>query len=179
MYDYNSKIRYEIKNNFISKKMSIATKRMKWLHEFRDELTQRWKHVVVAQIKYYNKKHLSKNFKIENLIMLLTKNLKQKKSNKKLFHKFIELFRVKKSVEKQTYHLIFFNIYRIHFVFHVSLIESYRRRKCDSDKSFFSNSKLINNHSKYEIKKILNRKIQNDKIFYKLKWIEFIEHYNF
>ena len=33
MYDYNSKIRYEIKNNFISKKMSIATKRMKQLHK--------------------------------------------------------------------------------------------------------------------------------------------------
>ena len=179
MYDYNSKIRYEIENNFISKKMSIATKRMKRLHEFRDELTQRWKHVVVAQIKYYNKKHLSKNFKIENLIMLSTKNLKQKKSNKKLFHKFIESFRVKKSVEKQTYRLIFFNIYRIHFVFHVSLIELYRRRKCDNDESFFSNSELINDHSKYKIKKILNRKIQNDKIFYKLKWIEFFENYNF
>ena len=41
MYDYNSKIRYEIENNFISKKMSIATKRMKRLYEFRDELTQR------------------------------------------------------------------------------------------------------------------------------------------
>ena len=135
--------------------------------------------VVVTQIKYYNKKHLFKNFKIENLIMLLTKNLKQKKSNKKLFHKFIELFRVKKSVEKQTYCLIFFNIYRIYSVFHVSLIELYRRRKCDSDESFFLNSKLINNHSKYKIKKILNRKIQNDKIFYKLKWTEFIENYNF
>ena len=41
MYDYNSKIRYEIENNFISKKMSTAAERVKRLHEFRDELTQR------------------------------------------------------------------------------------------------------------------------------------------
>ena len=80
---------------------------------------------------------MSKNFKIENLIVLSTKNLKQKKLNKKLFHKFIESFRVKKSVEKQTYRLIFFNIYQIHFVFHVLLIESYQRQKYDNDKSFF------------------------------------------
>ena len=41
MYDYNLKIHYKIKNNFISKKMSIATERMKRLHKFRNELTQR------------------------------------------------------------------------------------------------------------------------------------------
>ena len=92
MYDYNSKIRYEIENNFISKKMSTATERMKRLHEFRDELTQRWKHVVVAQIKYYNKKHLSKNFKIENLIILSTKNLKQKNQTKNYFINLLNRF---------------------------------------------------------------------------------------
>ena len=69
---------------------------------------------------------MSKNFKIDNLIMLSTKNLKQKKSNKKLFHKFIELFCVKKFDQKQTYYLIFFNIYQIYFIFYVSLIELYR-----------------------------------------------------
>ena len=112
------------------------------------------------------------------MIILSTKNLKQQKSNKKLFYKFIKSFRVKKSVEKQIYRLIFFNIYQIHFVFHISLIKSYRQKKCNNNKSFFSNSKLINNHSKYK-KKILNRKIQNNEIFYKLKWIEFFKNKNF
>ena len=64
-------------------------------------------------------------------------------------------------------------------MFHVLLIKSYRRQKYDSNESFFSNSKFINDHSKYEITKILNQKIQNVKIFYKLKWIEFFKNYNF
>ena len=37
MYDYNSKICYEIENNFILKKMSITTKQIKRLHEFCDQ----------------------------------------------------------------------------------------------------------------------------------------------
>ena len=119
------------------RKMSIAAERIKQLHKLRDKLTQRWERVIAAQVKYYNKKHLSKNFKVENLIMLSIKNLKQKRLNKKLFHKFIESFRVEESVKKQTYHLIFFNIYRIYFVFHVSLIEFYWWQKCNNNKSFF------------------------------------------
>jgi len=63
--------------------------------------------------------------------MLLAKNLKQKKLSKKLSNKLIEFFCIQKSVDKQTYHLDFSIIYKVHSVFHVFLLKLYNRRLND------------------------------------------------
>ena len=60
--------------------------------------------------------------------MLLIKNLKQKRSNKKLSNKTINLFIIRNAVDKQAYRLALSSIYRIYNVFHISLLELYRRR---------------------------------------------------
>lgn len=109
--------------------------------------------------------------------MLSTKNLKQKRLNKKLFHKFIESFRIVEFIDKQTYRLLFLNIYYIHIVFHMSLLKIYKRKKCDDDKLFLFNSELFDDNLKYKIKKVLNKKTQNDQIYYKLKWTNWTENY--
>ena len=48
---------------------------------------------------------------MNNLIILTIKNLKQKRSNKKLFYKFINLFRIVNKTKAQTYRLLLFIIY--------------------------------------------------------------------
>ncbi len=63
--------------------------------------------------------------------MLSAKNLKQKKSSKKLSNKMIEFFRIQEFIDKQTYHLNLSVIYRVHSVFHVFLLESYNCRLND------------------------------------------------
>ena len=60
--------------------------------------------------------------------MLSIKNLKQKRSNKKLSDKAIDSFIIRNVVDKQAYRLALPPTYRIHNVFHVSLLELYRRR---------------------------------------------------
>ena len=49
--------------------------------------------------------------------MLLIKNLKQKRSNKKLSNKTIDLFIIRNVVDKQAYRLALSLIYRIYNVF--------------------------------------------------------------
>jgi len=63
--------------------------------------------------------------------MLSAKNLKQKKSSKKLSNKMIEFFRIQEFIDKQTYRLDLSVIYRVHSVFHVFLLKSYNRRLND------------------------------------------------
>jgi len=63
--------------------------------------------------------------------MLSAKNLKQKKSSKKLSNKMIEFFHIQELIDKQMYHLDLSIIYRIHSVFHVSLLELYNHRLND------------------------------------------------
>ena len=56
---------------------------------------------------------------MNNLIMLTIKNLKQKRSNKKLFHKFINLFRIVDKIKTQIYRLFLSIIYRIYNIFYI------------------------------------------------------------
>ena len=63
--------------------------------------------------------------------MLSAKNLKQKKSSKKLSNKMIKFFHIQELIDKQMYHLDLSIIYRVHSVFHVFLLKSYNRRLND------------------------------------------------
>ena len=86
---------------------------------------QRLQRANVKQIKYYNINHKLKKYVVNDLILLSTKNLKQKRSSKKLLHKFIESFRMKNKINEQTYCLTLLNIYRIYNTFYISFLKSY------------------------------------------------------
>ncbi len=57
--------------------------------------------------------------------MLTTKNLKQKRFNKKMSHKFVKLFKIKNIIKTQIYRFILFIIYRIYNIFYILLLELY------------------------------------------------------
>jgi hypothetical protein len=169
MYDYNFEIRYESKDDTIMNEVLVATKRVRELLKYRQKLIKRWQKAANAQVKYYNRKHVALNFKTKNLIMLFIKNIKLKKSSQKLSHKFIESFRISKTMNKQAYRLILFSFYRIHDVFHVFYLESYKRRKDDSVISKFLSSELLDDEEINEVEKILKKKISKRIIYYLIK----------
>ncbi len=53
--------------------------------------------------KFYNLKRKNKIYKIENEVLLLLKNIRMRKVSKKLTNKFLELFKIKKLINKNTY----------------------------------------------------------------------------
>ena len=69
--------------------------------------------------------------------MLIIKNLKQKRLNKKLFNKFVSFFRVVDKMKTQIYRLLLLIIYRIYNIFHIFLLKSYYNRDCDDASKFF------------------------------------------
>jgi len=78
--------------------------------------------------------------------MLSTRNLKQKRSNKKMSHTYVKSFRIKNKIETQAYRLTLLNIYRIHNIFHVLLLELYLHRANNKQaKQMLQTSKLIDN----------------------------------
>jgi hypothetical protein len=81
--------------------------------------------------KHYNPHHKKiPLYRIRTRILLSVRNIRIKKSNKKLDHKFLGPFRIMEAVEKQAYRLKFSPTYsRIHDVFHISLLEPYYNRK--------------------------------------------------
>ena len=72
-----------------------------------------------------------------DLVMLAIKNLKQRRSSKKLTYKYVGSFRIMDKIGSQAYRLLLPSTYRIHNIFHVSLLESYYLRDCgEAAKSF-------------------------------------------
>ncbi len=67
----------------------------------------------------------------------------------------IELFRIQKFIDKQTYHLDLSIIYKVHSVFHVSLLKSYNRRLNDDFILDYFVFKLIDDKQEWKIEKIL------------------------
>ncbi len=131
MYDYESIFNIYIKNNAMKEEMSAAKEHVEMLKDMWNMLMQWWQNAINAQAKYYNQKHKFKFFNIDDLIMLLAQNLKQKKLSKKLSNKMIEFFRIQELINKQMYHLDLSIIYKVHFVFHVSFLKLYNRRLND------------------------------------------------
>ena len=105
---------------------------------------QRLQQVSIEQIKYYNINYKSKKYVVNNLILLLIKNFKQKRLSKKLLHKFIKSFKMKNKIEKQTYRFTLSNIYRIYNIFYVLFLKSYLHRVDDAKtKTIMQVSKFI------------------------------------
>ena len=112
------------------------------------------------------------------MVVLATKNLKQKRPSKKLSHRFIGPFEMDKIVGKQTYHLILPPNYRIHPVFHVLLLESYVGREGESNIPAKPPPELIDDNKEWEVEKILEKKKGQNIIYYLIKWVRYNEKHN-
>ena len=121
---------------------------------------------------YKNEHTKSISYKIENYVNLNDKNIRIKR-NKKLKWKFFESFEIFECIENQTYRLDLFKRWRIHNVFHVSLLKRFnvnREKNAQTSQSFESfyraedielneNMKVKITKKFYEIETIKNKKI--------------------
>ena len=105
--------------------------------------------------KYVNKKRkIAPLLKKKNKVYLLIKNLKTKKSSKKLNHVKINSFFIKKIKRFKTYELNLFKRIRIFSVFDISLLKS-TNLSTFIQKTFYFES---NDEKLYTVKKLLTRK---------------------
>lgn len=145
MYEYHPEIRKEVKDNSLEEKVPAANNRIRKLQASQDKAAERLNAAVAAQTKQYNKTHKPQSYKVGNLVMLATKNLKQKRPSKKLSYKFVGPFRIVDKVGAQAYRLLLPSKYCIHNTFYISLLEPYHLRNCgDAAEVFMQAPKLIN-----------------------------------
>ena len=103
-------------------------------------------------------------------VMLFTKNLKNARLKKKLFYKFIDFFKIEDVVDTQIYRLRLLDKWRIHFVFHVFLLELYYKNE---NIALSSKMILIKKNEEWEVKKILNHDKKWEKFYYLIRWKNF------
>ena len=179
MYGYHPEIHYVVEDDPTGEKVPSAKDRVKHLHDVREALVKRLEHAAAEQAKYYNQKHTPKEFNVGDLVMLNTKNLKQRRPSKKMSHKYVGPFRVEDKVGAQAYRLTLPNTYRIHNTFHVSLLEDYHHREGDKHaEQLMQAPELIDDEEQWEIEEILGRTGGRKGIWYKVKWLNWGSEYN-
>jgi hypothetical protein len=128
---YHLHILMNVEDNASKKKTPATKQRIQELIEIRKQLELKLKKTQARIKRYYNPYYKKISlYRIRIRILLSTKSIRIKRSNKKLNYKFLRSFRIMKTVEKQIYQLKLPLTYsRIHNIFHVFLLESYYNRK--------------------------------------------------
>ena len=111
-------------------------------------------------------------------MMLLIKNLKQKRLNKKLLDKAINPFIIRTRIETQAYRLALPPTYRIHNVFHISLLELYKRRISDSSIPEYTAPELVDDVEEWEVEKILDKRKRKGEVEYLIRWAGYPTEYD-
>ena len=104
-----------------------ARERIERLIEIRGEMAARWEAAKEAQTTYYNARHKPQEFSIGQLVLLSARNIRTRRPNKKLDHRWLGPFEVEAIIGKQAYRLKLPTSYKaIHPVFHVFCLEPYQ-----------------------------------------------------
>ena len=82
---------------------------------------------VQQQAKWYDARHRPVSYKEGDLVLLSTTNLQFKGIPTKLRHKFVGPFRITECIGSQSYRLDLPSTWRVHNVFHVSLLKYWVR----------------------------------------------------
>ena len=171
-------IHYDIEDNSRLREVPAAIERAERLNKDREELEKLWLKASETQAKYYNQKHTPKVYKVGDLVLLTTENLKQKRPSRKLSHRQIGPFRILEAIGKQAYRLELPDKYRIHNVFHVSCLEPFYGRDNESEPQSYNAPDLIDGQEEYEIEYIEDDMRQDNKLYYRVKWLGWPEDYN-
>ena len=105
LYGYHPDIRANIEADVPGGEAPNARLRVEQLQVEREELAKRWDNAMLAQKKWYDKKHTLKTFALGDKVMLLAKNIRQLRPSKKLANRYLSLFKIAEVVgtHRQAY----------------------------------------------------------------------------
>jgi hypothetical protein len=122
--------------------------------------------------KYANKKRtFASEYQSEDMIWLSIKNIKIERSFRKLNHKWIKSFKIKR-LSKDVCQLKLSSSMKIHDTFHTALLRFAATNSLIDQIQSSSSSIVVNDEKEYEMNDILNSRYHYDKLQYKINWID-------
>jgi transposase InsO family protein len=153
LYGFDPELGMNVGDNVLDGAAASAEERIKTLIQDRNAVTTTLRLATESHKKFYDKKHKAIRFKVKEKVLVSAKNIRQLRPNKKLSNKFLGPFEVTAVLGKhgQAYQLELPPHYKIHNVFHVSLLEPWNGRKgVDID----TEDVRIQDDVEYEVKSI-------------------------
>jgi hypothetical protein len=154
LYGFHPIIELHVEDNVPEGEAPAAADRVKTIQDEREALDKRWQAAVDTQKKHYNKNHIAKEFKIGDKVMLRAKNIRQLRPSVKLADRYLGPFKVMEAIgtHKQAYRLELPPSYRIHDVFHISLLEPWYPR---ADAVVEPDAVEIDGEEEFEVESVL------------------------
>jgi hypothetical protein len=163
--------RLSIRERVLTQKDAFIVEKMKNIWEF---IKKKRVNAQKSQKRHVDQKRaFSSEYVIENEVWLFIKNIKTERSFRKLNHKWIESYKIKKVV-RNACQLNLSQLMKIHDTFHISLL---RKAAIDlfTEQIQSSSSSIVideQNEEEYEIENILNNRYHYEKLQYKIAWID-------
>jgi hypothetical protein len=154
----------------LTQKAVIIAKKMKNIWDF---TKKKLANAQNAQKKHVDRKRtLSSEYRLEDEIWLFIRNIKIERSFKKLDHKWIDFYIIKK-VLKKACQLNLSQSMKIHDIFHTLLLRSAVTNSLIEQIQSSSFSVIVNEEKEYEINNILDNRYHYDKLQYRIAWIDY------
>jgi predicted metal-dependent hydrolase len=163
--------RLSAKERILTQKAAIITKKMRDIWNF---IKKKLVDTQNTQKKYADRKRtFSSDYKLEDVIWLFTKNIKIERSFRKLNHKWIDSFNIKKML-KDVCQLDLSQSMKIHNIFHISLLRKTATDSLIDQIQSLSSSIVINEDEKekYEVNNILDSRYHYEKLQYRIAWTD-------
>jgi ribosomal protein S17E len=180
-YEFESRMSFDSSNvetndrlsereRILTQKATIIIEKMKNIWDF---IKKKLVNAQEMQKKHADKhKTFSSDYQFEDMIWLFIKNIKTERSFRKLNHKWIDSFKIKK-ILKDVCQLNLSQSMKIHDIFHTSLLRKVAIDSLTDQIQSSSSSIVIEDEEKeYEIDDILDSRYHYEKLQYRVVWID-------
>lgn len=147
-----------------------AMDRAERMRSARTSLEEHLRSAQETQARTYNKKHTHVTFQPGDHVLLSAKHLRLHLPSRKMTARFIGPFEVLSAVGTQAYRLRLPPTYRMHNVFHVSLLRRYLHRKDEPQDNVLAPELDDQGEEVWQIEKILARRRNQGRKEYLVKW---------
>lgn len=169
MYGFHPTVDFNVEDNVPAGGAPAAAERVELIRKERQRLQIRWQDAVKAQKLHHDKKHIPRRFKVSDKVLLRAKNIKQLRPSGKLADKYLGPFEIVEAIGEhgQAFRLKLPPSYKIHDVFHVSLLEPWHSRVGAAEEP---RSVEIEGVEEYEVESVQAHREQKKGREYLVRW---------